>query len=100
MVNTGAARSAHDIAEGGIAVALAECCIAGGIGANVALGPGLEPFAEAPGRAFIVSGSEEALRGLPILGVVGGSSLTLEGVLDVELAALGHARNQGLARFV
>ena len=29
MVNTGAARSAHDVAEGGIAVALAECCIAG-----------------------------------------------------------------------
>ena len=27
-------RSAHDIAEGGIAVALAECCIAGGIGAH------------------------------------------------------------------
>ena len=35
MVNTGAVRSAHDIAEGGFAVALAECCIAGGIGATV-----------------------------------------------------------------
>ena len=100
MVNAGAVRSAHDIAEGGIAVALAECCIAGGIGANVALGPGLEPFAEAPGRAFIVSGSEEALRGLPILGVVGGSSLTLEGVLEVEVAALAQARSEGLVRFM
>ena len=29
-VRSGALRSAHDIAEGGLAVALAECCIAGG----------------------------------------------------------------------
>jgi phosphoribosylformylglycinamidine synthase len=100
MVNTGAARSAHDIAEGGLAVALAECCIAGGVGANVALGPGLDPFAEAPGRAFIVSGSEEALRGLPILGVVGGTALTLEGILDVEVSRLSQARSEGLARFI
>ena len=58
MVNAGALRSAHDIAEGGIAVALAECCIAGQIGATVELPAGIEPFAEAPGRAFIVSGPE------------------------------------------
>ena len=32
---TGALTSAHDIAEGGLAVALAECCLAGGIGATV-----------------------------------------------------------------
>ena len=30
-------RSAHDIAEGGLAVALAECCLAGGVGARVEL---------------------------------------------------------------
>ena len=34
-VRSGALRSAHDVAEGGVAVALAECCIAGGIGAHV-----------------------------------------------------------------
>ena len=34
-VRAGALRSAHDIAEGGLAVALAECCIAGGLGAAV-----------------------------------------------------------------
>ena len=32
-VRAGALRSAHDIAEGGLAVALAECCLAGGLGA-------------------------------------------------------------------
>ncbi len=100
MVNTGAVRSAHDIAEGGFAVALAECCIAGGIGATVSVPEGADLFSEAPGRAFIVSGPESALRGLTILGHVGGSSLTLEGVLDVELARLAEARDGGLARFM
>ena len=33
-VRAGALRSAHDVAEGGLAVALAECCLAGGLGAR------------------------------------------------------------------
>jgi phosphoribosylformylglycinamidine synthase subunit PurL len=36
-VRDGALASAHDIAEGGLAVALAECCLAGGLGARVSL---------------------------------------------------------------
>jgi phosphoribosylformylglycinamidine synthase len=100
MVNTGAARSAHDIAEGGMAVAIAECCIAGQIGATVTLPDGLDPFAEAPGRAFVVSGSEEALRGLPVIGEVGGSALRLEGVLEVEVSRLAKARSGGLVKFM
>ncbi len=100
MVNTGAVRSAHDIAEGGIAVALAECCIAGGIGATITMPDGLDPFAEAPGCAFIVSGSEAALRGLLVIGRVEGSRLTLQGALDVEVARLAEARDGGLTRFM
>ncbi len=100
MVNTGAARSAHDIAEGGIAVAIAECCIAGEIGATITVPDGLDPFAEAPGRAFVVSGSEEALRGLTVIGRVGGSALRLEGVLDVEVSRLAEARSGGLTSFM
>jgi phosphoribosylformylglycinamidine synthase subunit PurL len=100
MVKTGAARSAHDIAEGGIAVAIAECCIAGQIGATVTLPEGLDPFAEAPGRAFLVSGSEEALRGVTVIGRVGGSVVELEGVLSVEVSRLADARDSGLVRFM
>ncbi|MBE9127457.1 MULTISPECIES: phosphoribosylformylglycinamidine synthase subunit PurL [unclassified Coleofasciculus] len=37
-IRQGWVRSAHDCAEGGIAVALAECCIAGGQGADINLG--------------------------------------------------------------
>ena len=36
-VRAGSLSSAHDIAEGGLAVALAECCLAGGLGARVVL---------------------------------------------------------------
>ncbi len=100
MVNSGAARSAHDIAEGGIAVAVAECCIAGEIGATITLPDGLDPFAEAPGRAFIVSGAEEALRGCTVIGRVGGSVLMIEGVLDVEVSRMAEARDGGLVRFM
>ncbi len=100
MVSAGAVRSAHDIAEGGIAVAIAECCIAGGVGATVSLPDGMDPFAEAPGRAFIVSGSEDALRGQTVIGRVGGPAVRLEGVLEVEVSRLAEARSGGLARFM
>jgi phosphoribosylformylglycinamidine synthase subunit PurL len=99
--------SAHDIAEGGLAVALAECCLGGGLGARVSLGEeffGAEP-ADATGReaggsgisldsavalfgegsgGFLVSGGEDALRALcastpvRILGSVGGEELQIE----------------------
>jgi phosphoribosylformylglycinamidine synthase II len=99
MVNSGALRSAHDIAEGGITVALAECCIAGGIGASVRLPDGLDPFGEAPGRAFVVSGPAQALTGLPIIGRVGGTELSIEGQCDVPVGELAEARARGLAQF-
>jgi len=89
--------SAHDIAEGGILVAIAECCIAGGIGAIVNLPEGLDPFGEDLGTAFIVSGPTEALEGLPIIGAVGGRELVLSGVLNVPVSELTAARSDGLS---
>ena len=100
LVRSGAVHSAHDVAEGGIAVALAECCVAGGLGATVTLPAGVQPFAEAPGRAFIVSGPEEALRGQTVIGRVGGSTLALQGVLKIEVSRLAAARSGGLVRFM
>ena len=98
-VRSGALRSAHDVAEGGLAVALAEACLAGGIGARVDF-EGLAPFDEGPG-AFVVSGAPEALArfggAVRILGTVGGNALAIEGVLDVPLAELSRAHADGLA---
>jgi phosphoribosylformylglycinamidine synthase len=93
-VREGALSSAHDVAEGGVAVALAECCLAGGLGAQVELPEGLwevtplphEPGAPAPiptllttalfgegSGGFVVSGEAGALRALgervPVLSI-------------------------------
>jgi phosphoribosylformylglycinamidine synthase len=86
-VRDGLVASAHDVSEGGLAVALAESCIAGGIGAAIELPlEGLAPllFGEGPG-GVIVSGPEEAIAelerrmadagGLRRLGAVGGETL-------------------------
>jgi len=85
-VRAGLLSSAHDIAEGGLAIALAECCLAGKLGAEVELGeefweatspaaPGQRSvssaaagvtaalFGEGPG-GFVVSGEAAALHEL------------------------------------
>src|SRR5918912_1389558 len=97
-VRSGALRSAHDIAEGGLAVALAECCVAGGVGAVVE-DVGFDVFAEAPGRAFVVSGADDSLAALPgarVIGRVGGASLRIGSLLDVPVVQLCSARGAGL----
>ncbi len=99
-VRAGAFTSAHDIAEGGILVALAECCIAGGLGAVITLPEGLDPFGEDLGSAFIVSGPAEALAGLRVIGAVGGRELTVEGVLNLPVSELAALHGGGLAALV
>jgi phosphoribosylformylglycinamidine synthase II len=86
-VRAGDLSSAHDVAEGGFLVAVAESCLAGGIGATLDLGPveddDLERilFGESPGAGFVVSGSEDALKrlgervDLDRFGTVGGEAL-------------------------
>jgi phosphoribosylformylglycinamidine synthase len=92
-IRSGALSSAHDIAEGGLAVALAECCLAGGIGAAVELPDAVDLFGEAPGRAFLVSGS--APPGA-VIGRVGGNVLEIAGRLKVPLSGLRAAHDGGL----
>jgi phosphoribosylformylglycinamidine synthase subunit PurL len=101
-IRSGALRSAHDVAEGGLAVALAECCIEGGLGARVELGDA-SPFGEGPG-AFVVSGPREALAAFGsaalVLGEAGGDALVIEGVLDVPVEELAHVHAEGLAHLL
>jgi phosphoribosylformylglycinamidine synthase II len=109
-VRAGQIASAHDIAEGGIAVTIAESCIAGGVGARIELpGPAGEAdlFGEAPGRAFIVSGTEQELLsaylpGLRVIGIVGGEALSITGPdaqLEIAVSELSAAREGGLLPF-
>jgi phosphoribosylformylglycinamidine synthase II len=85
-VRGGALSSCHDIAEGGFLVALAECCVAGGVGAMLDLGPSEEPWSALFGErpvGFVVSGPREALDALgqavplDVFGTVGGDALEL-----------------------
>jgi phosphoribosylformylglycinamidine synthase II len=101
-IRSGALRSAHDVAEGGVAVALAECCIAGGLGARVTLGdPSL--FGEGPG-AFVVSGPPAALARFGAaateIGEVGGDALLIDGELELAVDELSRAHAEGLVRLV
>jgi phosphoribosylformylglycinamidine synthase len=89
-------RSAHDVSEGGVAIAIAESAILGGIGVD-APDPG-EPFAEGDGRAVIsarpghVAELESLAGDLPLrrVGTVGGERIAVAGAsIDlVEAASL------------
>jgi phosphoribosylformylglycinamidine synthase len=108
-VRAGAISSAHDVAEGGLAVTLAESCLAGGLGADVTLDDrSLDAwgalFGEGPG-GFVLSGPEPALRALAergvavsILGRVGGDRLRIQtpradpgAALDLPLERLAES---------
>jgi len=104
-VRVGALSSAHDIAEGGLATALAECCLAGGLGADVRLpatgdgDPLADLFGEAPG-GFLISGTPNGVSSLgrrtpvSVIGTVGGDSLQIgigDLLLSVTLAELARA---------
>ena len=110
-VRSGALASAHDIAEGGLATALAECCLAGGLGAEVVLAETVKPlralFGEAPG-GFIVTGGDGELRALAehielhIVGSVSGNRLTIvagEARIELSLELMREAHGSLAALF-
>jgi hypothetical protein len=66
----------------------------------VRISAGFELFAEAPGRAFIVSGPEAGLEGLRIIGHVGGPALELDAVLKIAVSELAEAHERGLFGFL
>ncbi|MET0341000.1 MAG: AIR synthase-related protein [Polyangiales bacterium] len=111
LAREGLLSSAHDVSEGGLGVALAECCIAGRIGCSVEL-PGLEGtgelnrlFHEEPSRIVVSFPPEQRAKvqerctqlGVPFtfLGFVGGDTLEIEDVLEVPVQVLAesHARS-------
>ena len=83
--------SAHDVSDGGLAIALAECAMQGGVGADVTLASEIRPssllFGESTGRALVsfAPENEAAVRaaaesgGVPfaVLGTVGGGRLKM-----------------------
>ena len=92
-VRGGLVSSAHDISDGGLACALAESAIGGGVGARADLDPLVEArggsgetalFGEGPG-GFLLSGEREALEAVGggavevlLIGEVGGERVEIE----------------------
>jgi phosphoribosylformylglycinamidine synthase II len=93
LIRQGLVSSAHDCAEGGLAVALAECCLAGSLGAEVSFTDSMRAssllFSESQSRILISTSKErmeEVLNILnevelpyKVLGKVGGQELSIAG---------------------
>jgi phosphoribosylformylglycinamidine synthase len=100
--------SAHDLSEGGLAQALAECCLRSGHGARVRLpgDPFVALFSESAGRVLVSVPADRlavveklaAAHGVPLreLGTVGGSTLELIGVCTIPLNELRDAHTATL----
>jgi phosphoribosylformylglycinamidine synthase len=109
-VRAGALSSCHDVAEGGLLVALAECCLAGGVGAALDLGPSDDPWCHLFGErpvGFVVSGPRDALDALAqavpldVFGTVGGDALEVAVAGETSRWALAELREAhgALGRF-
>jgi phosphoribosylformylglycinamidine synthase len=108
----GWARTAHDVSDGGLAVALAEACFESGLGARLRLAGGWRGlFSESQGRAIVAvprERVEETLRtaasqGVPAteLGDVGGETLAIateDGAFSLAVEPLRQAWRAALPR--
>ena len=93
--------AAHDLSDGGLAVALAEACLRGGAGCTVRLpgDPFTALFSESAARCVVAvrPGAEAGFgrlrdaHGVPgqTIGTVGGDSLTVDACFAIPLAELG-----------
>ncbi|MCH8008222.1 MAG: hypothetical protein IIC91_05100 [Chloroflexi bacterium] len=108
---SGLLQSAHDCSRGGLAVALAECCIDAALGLSapdVAVSGRLDAalFGEAPSRIVVSTRDGARLEALAAehdvpcleLGTVSGDRLVLGDVIDVAVADMRDAYEGGLPR--
>ncbi|TFB12476.1 phosphoribosylformylglycinamidine synthase subunit PurL [Candidatus Marinimicrobia bacterium MT.SAG.3] len=103
-IRQGVIKSAHDISDGGLAIALAECCIAGGnnLGANIVISRKIRDdellFGETQ-SAIIVTISESDLMRIEevsgkfqtpceTIGKVSGNSLSINSFFDITVSKL------------
>jgi phosphoribosylformylglycinamidine synthase subunit PurL len=95
IVNAGLAESAHDLSDGGLAVALAECACSTNVGARIDLDSDLRPdlllFHEGPSRVLVSTAKPDAVAAIawrhgteaPVIGV------TIE--MEIEIRQKGRA---------
>ena len=102
--DAGLVRAAHDVADGGLAVAAAEMALAGGLGVKVEVSNLGALFGEDQGRYLLAAADADAVlalaaeRGVPaaVVGRFGGTDVSLGGA-SVALADLVRAYRDGLS---
>ncbi|HKD20178.1 MAG TPA: AIR synthase related protein, partial [Thermoanaerobaculia bacterium] len=110
--------SAHDLSDGGLAVALAECAMRSGLGAEITLDGSLRPsallFGESTGRALVTlpASSRSAVEasaaqiGVPLalIGAVGGERLAISvsgrTLIDESVASLSELWSGAFAKAI
>ncbi len=116
LIQEGLVDTAHDLSDGGLAVALAEMALAGGIGARIALTPlGEAPvhaalFGEDQGRYLLAVRADTVdvvmrrarEREIPLLrlGETGGDALVVEEAFALPLSALRDAHEGWFPRYM
>ena len=107
LAEAGLVESAHDCAEGGLAVTLAESAIASGVGATVAFDDSLPGyvwmFSESGARAVVSTGAPSEVlaaareKGVParVVGRAGGGAVEVSGVLRLGVEECSAAFRSG-----
>jgi phosphoribosylformylglycinamidine synthase II len=116
-IQSGKVKSAHDVSDGGLAVALTEGCISNRdhmIGAHIRLSADLRPdcllFGESQSRILVTCAESEAGAmqrqfagaGVPVevIGTVGGDKLTINDLVSLSLDKLADAYYNALPRLM
>ncbi len=116
-IRQGLVKSAHDVSDGGLAVALGECCISNRenqVGATITLGDKMRAdallFGETQSRVVVSCAAEDAealqkwfdAAAVPCrrIGTVGGVSLKIDGLVDQRLEKMADAWYNSMRRFM
>jgi phosphoribosylformylglycinamidine synthase len=115
LIGGGRLSAVHDLSDGGLAVALAEMAIAGGIGATIDQGAVVGPahaffFGEDQGRYVVTAKADDAAAILAAavkagvaaarIGTTGGGALALPGEAPVAIGALIQAHESWLPHYM
>ncbi len=104
LIADGTATAVHDLSDGGLAVALADMALAGGLGATVDLPlEAATAFGEDQGRYLVTMKADlrwhEAPAPMRRIGTVGGAALVINGE-SVTLAELKHIHESALPAMI
>ncbi|MAW85310.1 MAG: phosphoribosylformylglycinamidine synthase II [Phyllobacteriaceae bacterium] len=112
-ISNGQIKACHDISDGGLVIAVAEMCLAAGVGADIDIGDGQAHallFGEDQARYVVAVGADMANwltinaegAGVPfrILGKAGGSALTAGSILSISLDEMKQAHESWFPDFM